>query len=193
MSLFTRRELMQGGTAVAAASALTGPALLDWAKAWAQAAPWKPEKGAQISLLRWKRFIQAEEDAFMELVANLHQGDRRQGQSSPTNRSRTCSPRPRCRQHRPGPRHVLGSLFAAAPVPAEVRRSHRRRRLSRQEVRRLGAVGGQAYGKSGNKWIGIPVAYNGNVMNYRNSSMEKAGFKEFPKTTDEFLGLLPRP
>ena len=44
MSLFTRRELMQGGTAVAAASALTGPALLDWAKAWAQAAPWKPRK-----------------------------------------------------------------------------------------------------------------------------------------------------
>jgi multiple sugar transport system substrate-binding protein len=43
------------------------------------------------------------------------------------------------------------------------------------------------YGKSGNKWIGIPVAYNGNVINFRRSSMEKAGFKEFPKTTDEFL------
>ncbi len=43
------------------------------------------------------------------------------------------------------------------------------------------------YGKSGNKWIGIPVAYNGNVMNYRKAASEKAGFKTFPKKTDEFL------
>ena len=43
------------------------------------------------------------------------------------------------------------------------------------------------YGKSGNKWIGIPVAYNGNVLNFRKSSSQKAGFGTFPKTTDEFL------
>ena len=40
-------------------------------------------------------------------------------------------------QRRPGP--VLGPVLAAAPVPAEMRRRHRRRRLSRQEIRRLGA------------------------------------------------------
>jgi multiple sugar transport system substrate-binding protein len=45
-----------------------------------------------------------------------------------------------------------------------------------------------AYGKSGNRWIDIPVAYNGNVMNYRKAASEKAGFKTFPNTTDEFLG-----
>ena len=28
--------------------------LLDWAKAWAQDAQWKPEKGAKLSMLRWK-------------------------------------------------------------------------------------------------------------------------------------------
>ena len=43
------------------------------------------------------------------------------------------------------------------------------------------------YGKSGDKWIGIPVAYNGNVINYRRAASEKAGFKTFPRTTDEFL------
>ena len=43
MTSFTRRALVQGGTAVAAAGALTGSALTEWAKAWAQAAPWKPE------------------------------------------------------------------------------------------------------------------------------------------------------
>ena len=34
----TRRALVTSGTALAAAGALTGQALLDWAKAWAQTA-----------------------------------------------------------------------------------------------------------------------------------------------------------
>ena len=44
MQDFTRRAVVKGGTALGAATTLTGPALLEWAKAWAQAAPWKPEK-----------------------------------------------------------------------------------------------------------------------------------------------------
>ena len=36
MQDFTRRTLLKGGTALAAAGALTGPALLDFAKALAQ-------------------------------------------------------------------------------------------------------------------------------------------------------------
>ena len=54
MTTFTRRALVKGGTALAAGGALTAPALLDWARAWAQTAPWKPEKNAQLSMLRWK-------------------------------------------------------------------------------------------------------------------------------------------
>ena len=69
MTDFTRRSLLQGGTALGAAGALTGPALFDFAKAWAQAAPWKPEKGAKLTLMRWKRFVEAEDKAFMEMVA----------------------------------------------------------------------------------------------------------------------------
>src|ERR1700737_3794407 len=68
MTHFTRRGLLHGGTATAAAGALTGPALLDWAKAWAQTAPWKPEKDAQLSMLRWKYFVQSEDDAFVALM-----------------------------------------------------------------------------------------------------------------------------
>jgi multiple sugar transport system substrate-binding protein len=69
MDHFTRRALVKGGTALGAASALTGPALLDWAKAWAQQAKWKPEKGAKLSMLRWIYFVQAEDDAFVKLIA----------------------------------------------------------------------------------------------------------------------------
>ena len=38
-----------------------------------------------------------------------------------------------------------------------------------------------AYGKSGNKWIAIPVCYTGVLMNYRISSLKKAGFTKFPQ------------
>jgi multiple sugar transport system substrate-binding protein len=57
MTTLNRRTLVQG--ALAATGALAGPPLLEWASAWAQAAPWKPEKGAQLALLRWKYFVQS--------------------------------------------------------------------------------------------------------------------------------------
>ena len=66
---FTRRTLLQGGTALAATGALTGPALLNFAKAWAQSAPWKAESGAKLTVMRWKRFVPSEDDAFNEMVA----------------------------------------------------------------------------------------------------------------------------
>ena len=44
MTDFTRRALVQGGTAFGAAAALSGSALLDWAKAWAQEASGSPKK-----------------------------------------------------------------------------------------------------------------------------------------------------
>ncbi|HSQ09952.1 MAG TPA: extracellular solute-binding protein, partial [Burkholderiaceae bacterium] len=46
------------------------------------------------------------------------------------------------------------------------------------------------YGKSGKGWIAIPVGYNGNVINYRQSMIEKAGFKEVPKDTAAFMELM---
>jgi multiple sugar transport system substrate-binding protein len=54
--------------ATAAAGALTEPMLFDWAKAWAQTAPWKPERGAQLSMLRWQSFVQTEDNAFVAIV-----------------------------------------------------------------------------------------------------------------------------
>src|SRR6202023_2375640 len=68
MTNLTRRTLVKGATAGAAAGALAGPALLDWSKAWAQTAPWKPEMGAHLSLLRWKYFVQSEDEAFVALI-----------------------------------------------------------------------------------------------------------------------------
>jgi multiple sugar transport system substrate-binding protein len=186
MNDFTRRSMLQGGTALAAAGALTGPALLEWAKAWAQAAPWKPEKNAQLSLLRWKRFIQAEEDAFVELVANFTKATG--VKVNVTNESLDdVQPKASVAANTgQGPDlfwglYSLPHLFPNKCVDVSDVADYLGKKYG-------GWVpSAEVYGKSKGKWIGIPVAYNGNVINYRKSSMEKAGFKEFPKTTDEFL------
>ena len=53
-----RRSLLKGGaTLLAAAATMSSEQLLGYAKAWAQTSPWKPEPGAKINLLRWKRFV----------------------------------------------------------------------------------------------------------------------------------------
>src|SRR5438034_3125136 len=62
-----RRRLLQGSAATAAM--LTGDQLFNFAKAWAQAAPWKPEASAKLTVMRWKRFVEAEDQAFNEMVA----------------------------------------------------------------------------------------------------------------------------
>ena len=45
----------------------------------------------------------------------------------------------------------------------------------------------QKYGKSGDKWIAVPVCYSGGLINYRLAASQKAGFSKFPETTDAFL------
>src|SRR5262245_40386165 len=74
MTNLTRRTFVKGGTAAAAAGALTAPALLEWARAWAQTAPWTPEKNAQLALLRRKYFVHAEDDAFVALLDAFTKG-----------------------------------------------------------------------------------------------------------------------
>ena len=186
MTNFTRRTLVQGGTAMAAAGALTGPALFDFAKAWAQTAPWKPEKGAQLSLLRWKRFIEAEEVAFMELVGNFTKAT---GVPVTVLNESLDDVQPKASvaaNTGQGPDifwglYSLPHLFPQKCVDVSDVADYLGKKYGGWVPSAV------TYGKSGNKWIGIPVAYNGNVMNYRKSSSDKAGFKTFPKTTDEFL------
>ena len=186
MTDFTRRTVLTGGTALAAAGALTGPALLDWARAWAQAAPWKPEKSAQLSLLRWKRFVQSEEDAFMALVDAYSKAT---GVKVAVTNESLDDVQPKASvaaNTGKGPDMFWGLYSLPHLFPAKC--------VDLSDVadylgKKYGGWVPSAvtYGRSGNKWIGIPVAYNGNVMNFRKSSSQKAGFSTFPKTTDEFL------
>jgi len=188
MNKFTRRSLLQGGTAAAATGLLAGSGFAGWAQALAQAAAatWKPEPGAELTLLRWKRFVQSEEDSFMALVANFTKAT---GVKLTVVNESLDDVQPKASVAAnigSGPDMFWGLYSLPHLFPAKV--------IDVTDVANyLGKKYGgwvpsaQVYGRSGGKWIAIPVGYNGNVMNYRISSMEKAGFKAFPKTTAEFL------
>ena len=186
MTNVTRRTLLQGASALAAAGALAGSGMLEWAKAWAQEAPWKPEEGAELSLLRWKRFIQAEEDAFMALVDNFTKATGVKVEVSNESLDDVQPKASVAANTGQGPDLIWGlyslpHLFPQKCVDVTDVADYLGKKYGGW------AESAKIYGQSGGKWIGVPIAYNANVLNYRKSSSEKAGFSEFPKTTEEFL------
>jgi multiple sugar transport system substrate-binding protein len=184
---FTRRHVVKTGAALAGAGAAANLAL--FAQAWAQAAPWKPEQGAKLQLLRWKRFVQSEEDSFMALVAAFTKAtgvEVRVINESLDDVQPKASVAANTNQ---GPDMFWGLYSLPHLFPSKC--------VDVSDV--AGYLGkkyggwvptAETYGKSGGKWIDIPVAYNGNVINYRQSMIEKAGFKEIPKDSAGFLELM---
>src|ERR1700752_1748166 len=185
---FTRRSLLQSGTALAAAGALTGPALLEFAKAWAQASPWKAEPGAKLTVMRWRRFVPAEDEAFNAMVAAFQSATGTQ-------------------------MNVFSEAFEDVQPKASVSANtgsgldlawglHTLPQLFPTKVLKMNDVAeylGKKYGgwtdaaqktcMLGNDWLGIPVATIGGYMTYRKSSLDKAGFKEFPTDFPGFLAM----
>jgi multiple sugar transport system substrate-binding protein len=188
MTNFTRRTLVQGGTAIAATSALTGPALLDYAKAWAQASPWKPEAGAKLTVMRWKRFVPAEDEAFMAMVAAFQKANNVEVTVF-SESFEDIQPKASVSANTgQGPDlvwglHSLPQLFPDKVIP----------------MNDVADYLGKAYGgwtsaasitcTQGKNWLGIPVATIGGYLNYRTAAMEKAGFKTFPTDFPSFLEL----
>jgi multiple sugar transport system substrate-binding protein len=186
MTDLTRRAVLHGGTALAASGALAGPALTDWARAWAQAAPWKPEKGAQLSMLRWKYFVQSEDDAFVALLDAFTKATgvkvnvtRESYEDIPPKASVAANTGS-------GPDLFWGLFSLPHLFPQKC--------VDVTDVADyLGKKYGGwvptavTYGRSGNKWIAIPICFGGNMLNYRISALKKAGLAKFPATTDEFL------
>jgi multiple sugar transport system substrate-binding protein len=186
MKDFTRRTILQGGTALAAAGALTGPALFEFAKAWAQSAPWKAEPGAKLTVMRWKRFVPAEDDAFNAMVAAFKAATGTE-------------------------MNVFSESFEDVQPKASVAANtgsgldmawglHTLPQLFPTKVLKMNDVAdylGKKYGgwtdaaaktcKQGNDWLGIPVATIGGYKTYRKSATDKAGFSEFPKDFPGFL------
>jgi multiple sugar transport system substrate-binding protein len=188
--LTDRRSLLKGGaTVLAAAATMSSEQLLGYAKAWAQSSQWKPEAGAKINLLRWKRFVEAEDVAFMKIVdafqkatgvtinvSNESYDDLQPKASVAANTGQ-------------GLDMVWGLYSLPFLFPSKC--------TDMTDVadylgKKCGGwtSSGEAYGKLGNKWIGIPVAATGGLVNYRIAAMEKAGHKEFPNDLAGFADLV---
>ena len=178
---------MKQGAAVAASSVLVPFDLLGWAKAWAQAAPWKPEVGAQLSMLRWKYFVQSEDDAFIALLDAFTKAT---GVKVAVSRESYEDVQPKASvaaNTGTGPDLFWGLYSLPHLFPQKC--------LDVSDVATYlgGKYGGWTdsaviYGKgTGNIWIDIPICYTGILLNYRISSLTKAGMSKFPVTTAEFL------
>ncbi len=183
----SRRSAIAGAAAVGGYAAFGG--LDGFAKAWAQQAKWKPEKGAKLQLLRWKRFVQSEEDAFVKLVAAFEKAT---GVKVTVINELLDDVQPKASvaaNTNQGPDIFWGLYSLPHLFPTKC--------ADVSDVADyLGKKYGgwvdtaKTYGMSKGKWIAIPVAYNGNLINYRQSMIEAAGFKEVPQDTAGFLELM---
>ena len=183
----TRRSLLKGSAALGAFT--LGADLVGLAKAWAATEmKWQPEDGAKLELLRWKRFIQSEEDAFLVLVDAFTKAT---GVPVTVLSESLDDVQPKASVAAnvgSGPDMFWGLYSLPHLFPDHC--------MDVSDVADYlgGKYGGwtaaaEVYGKSGDKWIAIPVAYNANVINYRKSAIKEAGFSEVPMDLAGFLEL----
>lgn len=182
----TRRGMIAGGAGLTAG--LAGSDLMGFAKAWAQTQPWKPEAGAEIQLLRWRRYLQAEDDAFMKIVAAFTKAT---GVKMSVVSEGWDDVQPKASvavSVGKGPDMFWGLFSLPHLFPQHTVKVDD---VADYLAKKYGGWEGpsEAYGKSKGQWTSIPVAINGNYLNYRRSSVEKAGFKAFPTDTAGFLEL----
>jgi multiple sugar transport system substrate-binding protein len=64
MSQFKRRQFLKTTAGATAGAAITGAPAVHAQATWTN----QPEKGAKLRVLRWKRFVQGDEDAYLANV-----------------------------------------------------------------------------------------------------------------------------
>ncbi len=184
---FNRRSLLKGTAAVGAVTLSAD--LVGWAKAWAATElNYTPEPGAKLELLRWKRFVQSEEESFIKLVDAFTQAT---GVPVTILNESLDDVQPKAAVAAnvgSGPDIFWGLYSLPFLFPDHT--------LDVTDLADyLGAkYGGWApsaikYGMLRDRWIDIPAAYNANLINYRKSAVKEAGFSEVPMDTDGFLEL----
>src|SRR5581483_8549455 len=146
-----------------------------------------PEKGAQLSILRWKYFVQSEDDAFVALMESFTKAT---GVKITIARESYEDVQPKASvaaNTGTGPDLFWGLYSLPHLFPQKC--------LDVTDVadylgKKYGGWVDSAvkYGKgNGKNWICIPVCYTGALANYRIEASKKAGFSKFPTKTDEFL------
>ncbi|NBS21960.1 MAG: carbohydrate ABC transporter substrate-binding protein [Betaproteobacteria bacterium] len=149
-----------------------------------------PEKGAQLRVLRWKRFVQGDEDVYM---ANVKKFEEKTGIKVRVDHEGWEDVRPKAAVAAnvgSGPDIILSTNDDANLYPEKL-----------VDCTDVATYLGKKYGgwypvceqylkTDGNKWIGVPFGAAGNALVYRESQVKAAGFSSFPKDTAGFLQLM---
>lgn len=184
MNRFTRRDFLKTTAAVGASTALGTQAIA--------AAPgglrYTPEKNAKLRVLRWKRFVQGDEDLWM---ANTKKFTQLTGVEVRLDNEGWEDVRPKAAVAAnigSGPDIILGWFDDPQQYPDKL-----------VDVSDLANYLGNKYGgwydvcrKYGmhqGKWIAIPLGVVSNAIVYRESQVKAAGFDGIPKDTAGFLKL----
>ena len=184
MSKFTRREFLKTTAGAAAAGTLGVGGSQD---AFAQA-KWTPEKGAKLRVLRWKRFVQGDEDKWME---NTKAFTAKTGIEVRVDHEGWEDVRPKAAVAAnvgSGPDIIISTFEDAHQYPDKL--------VDVTDVcNYLGTKYGgwydvcKAYCMEKGKWVAVPMGCAGNAVVHRIGAMKKAGFEEFPKDLAGFLKL----
>jgi multiple sugar transport system substrate-binding protein len=184
MVQFTRRKFLK--TTSAATGVATSPVLFapDAHAQWAG----KPEPGAKLRVLRWKRFVQGDEDQFM---VNVKKFEETHKVSVRIDSEGFEDIRPKAAVAAnvgSGPDIIAGWFDDPHQYPDKL--------IPLTDVADyLGKKYGgwydsaREYGMRGKEWLAIPWGCAGGTMVHRISHMQAAGFNEFPKDTAGFLKL----
>ncbi len=183
MSQFKRRDFLKMSAGLAA-----GVPLLAHGQAKPAAFAYRAEKGARLRVLRWKRFVQGDEDAFM---AHTKRFEEKFGVQVRVDHEGFEDVRPKAAVAAnvgSGPDVIYGFFDDPHLYPDKL--------VDVTDVANyLGAKYGgwydvcRTYGISGGKWIAIPLGAAGACFTHRISQVQAAGFREFPKDTAGFLEL----
>jgi len=186
---FSRREILKSGAALGLGAAVATPAMVAAAKAWAAESMWQPESGAELRMLRWKRFVQSEEVAFQ---ASLDAFSKATGVSIRLDSEGFEDLRPKAAVAAnigSGP-DVIWGIHADAHLYPDAMLD-----ISDVAEHLGGKYGGwypiaEHYGKRDGRWINLPFTISGNYLNYRISQVQAAGYEKIPDNTGDFLKLM---
>ncbi len=186
MSRFTRRDFL-GATGAAAALGAAGPVLRS-DPASAADLRFEPEKGAKLRVLRWKRFVQGDEDQFL---ANARRFTDRTGVEVRVDAENWEEVRPKAAVAAnvgAGPDIIIATDDDPQQYPEQL-----------LDVTDLAEYLGQKYGgwfdacrdfgMHEGRWIAIPTGAGGGAIVYRKSMVSAAGFADIPKDFSGFLTL----
>ena len=188
MGEFSRRDTLKTLGAVAVAGA--APTLLLPSSAVA-AYDVKPEKGARIRMMRWRRFIQGDEDQWL---ANTAKFTRQTGVEVRVDNEGFEDIRPKAAMAAnvgSGPDIVLGWM--------DDPHLFRNRLIDLSDLAEyLGGKYGGWYptavrygtinaGSDKGKWIGLPLGAGGALLNYRSGWLQEAGYESVPTDFDNYL------